>query len=185
MRKSEVDALSKILSDPGNDDLTAEEVAERAISALDDLRARSHRLAVVGQIRYGPQEETHTVILGPFASRGVLDSREKFLKAVEGGTAAREVGQHLAWDTRTGCGEGRFMLAPAFLKPRDAWDFFRGEGPAEAVTDAVEMIPRSVGPVCTCGMEGHIDCRFCGAPYARHCFQHEPEAEPHRCQRAA
>lgn len=83
-------------------------------------------MAVVGQIKYGPQEATHTVILGPFAARGILDTQEKFQRAVESGPAARGIGQQLAWDSKTGLGSGRFMLAPAFLKPRDAWDFFRG-----------------------------------------------------------
>lgn len=96
-------------------------MAERVIDALDGVRSRSHRLAVVGQIRYGPQEAVHTVVLGPFSSRGIIE----FLKVVAGGTAAREAGQHLAWDTKTGTGQGRFMLVPAFLKARDAWDLYR------------------------------------------------------------
>ena len=128
MSKREVAAVAAVLSDPQNESRTAEEVAALAIEALDETRSRTHRVAVVGQIRFGPQEMTHTVTLGPFSSRGVLDTREKFIKAVQGGTAARDAGQHLAWDTKTGTGTGRFMLAPAFFKPRDAWEFFRADG---------------------------------------------------------
>lgn len=118
----------KILSDPENDDLTAEEVADLVISALDDVRSRTHRLAVVGQITFPEAPETaHTAVLGPFSCRGILDTQEKFRKAVEGGSAARTAGQDLAWDPKTRAGRGRFMLAPAFMRPRQAWDFFRPE----------------------------------------------------------
>jgi hypothetical protein len=97
----------------------------RIADAIDRMRQTTHRLAVVGQIQYGPQE-THTVVLGPFSARGILDTQEKFRKAAESGGAARDAGQHLAWDSKTGIGRGRFMLAPAFRRPQDAWDFFRG-----------------------------------------------------------
>lgn len=127
MSKREIDAVASVLTDPENGDRTAEEVAELAIAALDDVRARSHRMLVVGQIRFQAQEATHTVALGPFTSRGILDSQEKFSRAVQGGVAARTVGQQLAWDVKTGTGAGRFMLVPAFMRPRDAWDFFRPE----------------------------------------------------------
>jgi hypothetical protein len=164
VNKREVNTLVKILSDPENENRSAEEVAELALAALtdyvkqiradevdriarqvvesiegekaggipariadaiDDMRSTTHRLAVVGQIKYGPQGATHTVVLGPFRARGILDTQEKFQAAIQGGTAAREAGQHLAWDTKTGTGSGRFLLAPAFRSPRDAWDFFR------------------------------------------------------------
>lgn len=126
MSKREIEAVGKILTDPENSSRTGEEVAELVIQALDDVRSRTHRLAVVGQIQYGPQEATHTVVLGPFSARGILDTPEKLQRATEGGCAARGVGQQLAWDSKTGTGRGRFMLTPAFFKPRDAWDFFRG-----------------------------------------------------------
>lgn len=134
MSKRETDAVAKILSDPENESRSAEEVADLVIQALDDLRARTHRLAVVGQIQFTQAQETpHTVILGPFSSRGILDSQEKFDKAVQGGTAARELGQNLAWDTKTGTGRGRFMLVPAFRSPRDAWNYFRPDGHEDEV----------------------------------------------------
>lgn len=125
MSKREIAALAKILTDPQNESRSAEEVAQLVIDELDDVRARTHRLAVVGQIRYGPQEPTHTVVLGPFSARGILDTAEKFERVTAGPVAAREAGGHLAWDAKTGTGTGRFMFAPAFFKPRDAWDFFR------------------------------------------------------------
>lgn len=185
--KRESDAVARILSDPGNSNRTAEEVAELAIAALDDIRSRTRRLAVVGQIRYEPQDPPHTVVLGPFSSRGIIDAPEKFRAVVDGGTAARDAGQGLAWDSKTGKGRGRFMLAPAFLRPRDAWDFFRvaREDAADITAAVAGWTPPEIGPACTCGLVGEIVCHVCGASYERHCFRHEPGVDTHRCRRAA
>lgn len=177
--------MEAVLTDPENELRTGAEVAERVIEALDTVRATTHRMAVVGQLRYEASGPLHTVVLGPFSARGILDSREKFERAVEGGPAARGVGQQLAWDTKTGKGDGRFLLAPAFLKPRDAWDFFRGGVPAEVVHEALEHLPRQVGPVCSCGLRAAPACRFCGLAYERHCPLHDSGAEVHRCRRAS
>lgn len=225
MSKREVEALSRILTDPENENRSAEEVAElclleltdyvkkiradevdriakqvvesiegekvggipaRIADRLDDMRSVTHRIAVVGQIQYGPQGATHTVVLGPFRARGTLDTEEKFLTAIQGGTAAREAGQHVAWDTKTGTGRGRFMLAPAFRTGRDAWDFFRGEGPAGDITQAVTQIRSPhFGPVCACGLTKTQVCRWCSLTYERHCPLHDPEAEVHQCRPAA
>lgn len=182
MKQREVSALEKILTDPENSSRTGSEVAALCIEALDDIRSKTHRLAVVGQIQYEAPGPVHTVVLGPFSSRGILDTQEKFRRATEGGTAAREQGQHLAWDAKTGKGRGRFMLAPAFFKPRDAWDFFRAAGVTpEAIAEAVDHLPRGLGPVCMCGLKHRPACRFCGKDVPHHCPQHEPEAELHRC----
>lgn len=168
MSKKENDAVAKILSDPANADRTAEEIADLVIGALDDLRARTHRLAVVGQIRLAEAPETtHTVVLGPFSCRGVLDSRHKFLRALEGGSAARTAGQDLAWDTKKGTGRGRFMLAPAFMRGRAAYDFFRQEEPMpERFARITESIARwqagalaaqaAYTGVCHCGIRPGI-----------------------------
>lgn len=125
LRAEEVERVTERVLEAIRDDRT-KDIPSRVLDAIDNRRAQTHRLAVVGQIRFGPQETTHTVVLGPFSARGILDSQEKFQRAVEGNPAARGIGQELAWDSRTGLGEGRFMLAPAFFKSRDAWDFFRG-----------------------------------------------------------
>jgi hypothetical protein len=156
-----------VLSDPENSSRTAEEVADLVIGALDDVRARTHRLAVVGQIAFPEAPETtHTVVLGPFSSRGILDTREKFLKAVAGPSRARTVGQDLVADPKTGRGLGRFVLAPAFQRPRDAYDFYRAEEWRDRIPkERLENIQASVtrweaglwatevapGPVCHCG----------------------------------
>lgn len=132
------------MSRPENESLSAEEVADLVIGALDDVRARTHRLAVVGQIQFPEAPETvHTVILGPFSCRSILDTPEKFRTVTEGGSAARTAGQDLAWDAKKGTGRGRFMLAPAFMRGRAAWDFYRpGEAPNRRLENITNTIAR-------------------------------------------
>lgn len=153
--------MAKILSDPENLSRSAEELAGLVLDEMYDLAvttakaevraevrreifdkdAEARRLAVVGQITFGPQEPTHTVVLGPFHAPLLLRSEERFREAVKRPcTAARDAGQHLAWDSKTGTGRGRFMLAPAFMKPRDAWDFYRAEKRPD-----IEHITESIG----------------------------------------
>lgn len=165
MSAKDVAAVAATLSDPENADRTAEEMAVRAIDAYEEVHARTHRLAVVGQIAFHEAPETvHTVVLGPFSSRGILDSQEKFLKALEGGSAARTAGQDLYVDPKNRLGKGRFMLAPAFQRPRDAWEFFRPAEPdiprrfawiAESIQrwEAGGSRAASVKPVCHCGAQ--------------------------------
>lgn len=153
----------RILGDPENSERSAEEVADLVIGTLDDLRSKTHRLAVVGQIAFHEApEDRHTVILGPFSCRGTLDTKEKFLKALEGGSAARTAGQDLYVDPKNRLGKGRFMLAPAFSTPRQAWEFFRPAEPDVPKRFAWigESIRRweeggwrdaTVKPVCHCG----------------------------------
>lgn len=168
MSKRENDAVKRVLADPTNDARSAEEVADLVIQALDEVRARTLRLAVVGQIAF-PEAPgtTHTVVLGPFSSRGLLDTREKFLKAVDGPSGARTAGQDLYVDPKNRLGRGRFMLAPAFSTPRQAWDFFRPEEPevprrfqwiAESIQrwEAGGWREASLKPVCHCGIRERI-----------------------------
>lgn len=160
MSQREINSLAKILSDPENASRSAEEIAQLCIDELDSLRSTTHRLAVVGQISYGPQEAVHTVVLGPFRSPLKLSDEERFKAALERPcTQARDAGRHLAWDSKTGTGQGRFMLAPAFMKPRDAWDFWRGAGPAPVIAQALSDIPpKTIKPVCICGLRKEVIC---------------------------
>lgn len=151
-----------------DDDRSPGEIAREAVDALEEIRSRTHRLAVVGQISFREApEDRHTVVLGPFSSRGLLDTREKFLKALAGPSAARNAGQDLYVDPKNRLGHGRFMLAPAFTTPRQAWDFFRPEEPdvPKRFQWIAESIRRwedggwrdaSVGPVCHCGTRDRV-----------------------------
>lgn len=180
MSQREINALAAILSDPENSSRTAEELASLILDRMYDLAvstakaevraetrreifdkdAEARRLAVIGQVSYGPQEATHTVVLGPFHAPLKLTNPERFEAATaKPCTQAREAGQHLAWDTKTGTGRGRFMLAPAFMKPRDAWDFYRGSRAEPIITKALEDLPaRQLGPVCLCGLREGVVC---------------------------
>lgn len=188
MNKKEIDAVATILENPDNDELSAEEVAVLAIVALDDVRSRTHRLAVVGQIRFpAAPETTHTVVLGPFSCRGLLDTQPKFLKALEGGSAARTAGQDLAWDAKKGTGSGRFMLAPAFQRGRAAWDFFRPEAAVDPrFTRIAETIQRweagrwadevAYDAVCHCGTRPRVLQTSAGPVETGPCPVHGREA---------
>lgn len=160
MSQREINSLAKILSDPENASRSAEEIAQLCIDELDSQRSASHRLAVVGQISYGPEEAVHTVVLGPFRSPLKLSDEERFQAALERPcTSARDAGRNLAWDTKTGKGQGRFMLAPAFMKPRDAWDYYRGQAAASVVAQALSDVPpKTIGPVCICGLREGVTC---------------------------
>lgn len=160
-------------------------IPARVADAIDGMRAKTHRLAVVGQIQFGPQEPVHTVVLGPFSCRGTLDSEEKFRAALQGPLSARDAGQALAWDPSRKKGRGRFMLAPILGSAKDAWDFYRGDAVAQEVVEAVAALPRSVTPACLCGLKHRPACRWCGQAIETTCFLHEPGAEIHRCKTAA
>ena len=206
MSQREINSLAKILSDPENSNRSAEELAGLILDKMYDLAvstakaevrtetrreifdkdSEARRLAVVGQISYGPQEPTHTVVLGPFYAPLKLSDEERFASALERPcTQAREAGQHLAWDSKTNRGRGRFMLVPAFMKPREAWDFYRGHETAEIAVQAVARLAPHVGPVCVCGMVHDIVCRWCGIEYKRHCPLHDEGAQIHQCRTTA
>ncbi|MEU3522356.1 hypothetical protein AB0E62_00510 [Streptomyces sp. NPDC038707] len=180
----EVIQLAKILSDPENANRSAEEVADLVLKKMYDLAvstakaeiraetrseirkqiaerdAAVRRLAVVGQISFGPQEPTHTVVLGPFYAPQLVDTEEQFNAAVaKPCTPAREAGQNLAWDARSGTGRGRFLLAPVFNTPRQAWDFYRGQKAAPVIAQALADIPpKTIKPVCLCGLRDDVVC---------------------------
>lgn len=184
MSQREITQLVKILSDPENDSRSAEEVAALVLEKMYDLAvstakseirtetraeirrevaerdAAVRRLAVVGQINFGPQEPTHTVVLGPFYAPQLVGSEEQYNAAVaKPCTPARDAGRALAWDTKTGTGRGRFMLAPAFLTPREAWDFYRGAKAAPVIAQGLsEAPPKLIKPTCLCGLRDDVVC---------------------------
>lgn len=156
----------------------------RVADALDRMKEKTHRLAIVGQISYGPQEPVQTVVLGPFRAPLTVTDEESFKAVTERPCAdAREAGRDLAWDARTGRGRGRFQLVPAFAKAADAWAFYRASRPAqEIVAEVVDLIPKEIVPVCCCGLRTKPVCRFCGERMEHHCPLHERGVEPHRCR---
>ncbi|WP_147450945.1 hypothetical protein [Streptomyces hoynatensis] len=166
MSSRTVKAVADILSDPQNQEKTAEEIAEAVIEKVRETDALVSRVAVVGQIQEGSRPPL-TVVLGPFSARGILDTPEKFAKATAGGTAARTAGEGLAWNPSTKVGRGRFMLAPIFKSPREAWDFHKeipvfnppgGEYFYQAAHALTAWNPEQIEPACVCGLRAGIYC---------------------------
>lgn len=110
MSKRETDAVTAILSNPENDELSAEEVAERVISALDAARAATHNLIVVGRFSFDGVE-TFEAALGPLSTRAPA--------------AARALGERFAWDYKTRLGSGMYQFLPLLRTPAAAWDHAR------------------------------------------------------------
>ena len=103
--RREIDAVADILEDETNADKTIEELAEELILALDAVRAKMNRLAVVARYTWD-QETWHLAVLGPIsttANKAALDL----------GAGMRGSPGHP--------GSGKFMLAPIYANTRDAW----------------------------------------------------------------
>lgn len=155
--KREIAALVPVLIDEENQNRSPEEVAELAIAALDEVRAKHNRLAVIGQFTWGP-ETPHTVVLGPFSTRGLAVAREQGARLSVPGSQP---------------GEGRFMLVPAFTTARAAREHFKPADElserrlAKLLADVYRWAPglwaqeMSAGPVCRCGVR-RIDRRDTG-----------------------
>jgi hypothetical protein len=141
--QSETNAVAAVLMDPENSDLSAEEVAERAIAALDGQRAKTHNLIVVGRFAF-PEQETFQAAVGPLSTRA--------------SKAAISVGERFAWDYKSKTGTGRFMLLPLLRDPGRAWDYARTQRafPDEIKDDLETMVSNQLPPCC------------CGAPLERH-----------------
>lgn len=142
----EIKAVATILSDPQNAELTAEEVAEKAIEVLDELRSKTDNLIVLGHFRIN-EDESYVAAVGPLSTRATA--------------RARGVGEHFAWDYKTRKGTGKFVLVPLIRDPREAWDHLRKEQrpPLEVQQAFGEMpyyatgVPYSSVPACICGVK--------------------------------
>lgn len=176
----------KAIIDPGWQELEGDEAQDLEedvldiIEAVEEHQSSTQRLLVVGQIQYADQEEVYTVALGPFGARGKLDTPEKFKKAAEASTAAHEKGGRLAWDVKTGRGQGRYMVVPLFRTPMDAWNFYRASDPVDhdVIVQNIEASIRGpildeIFPACVCGVRpssGHKTVQ--GVPVTRKCYRH-------------
>lgn len=142
----EIKALLPILEDPANVDKTPEEISAELIDALDAVRARHNRLAVVAQYSLDQGETWHHAVLGPFSTRSQSAARS----AAEG-----IVGRP------TQPGQGRFMLVPAYANTRDAWAAIAPTGEERRAALELARIRRASGwnpwapdgPVCRCGVQ--------------------------------
>jgi hypothetical protein len=98
--RGQIDAVAGVLSDPGNAERTAGEVAELVLAALEKARRQEWKYAVVAQDRRSrpstaplasgvpnPREFVPTWLLGPFftaaeAARAARTVREQGFKAM-------------------------------------------------------------------------------------------------------
>lgn len=143
--QGEIRAAAKILSDPENDSLTAEEVAERVIAAYEEEHSRTHNLIVLGHFRLS-ETESYVAAVGPLSTRATA--------------RARGVGERFAWDYKTRKGTGKFVLVPLIRNPNEAWDEAR-RASVEAISTsrlAYELGGGSLsrdpfGPACVCGLD--------------------------------
>lgn len=153
--KRELAALLPILTDPENEDRTPEEIAESLIQALDDVRAKSPRMAVVIRHRWGATDKYSLAVLGPFGIRAE--------------TQAKGVGE-AACSSLAHPGDGRFVFAPVFPSPSAAWEALKPPPAAEFMR---AQVARDVAawrpglwtedsqpcPTCRCGLVGAEPCR--------------------------
>lgn len=151
----EVKALTAILADGQNEDKTAEDIATEIILALDELRSKTHRLAVVASYAWKQGEEPSLAVLGPFSTRAPA--------------AARGVGQGMAGTAKGG--HGKWLLVPAYANVRAAWDAVQPE-PGSAHERALEarlggfyrQYPAAYTPLagdwatCCCGVKRGSFC---------------------------
>jgi len=163
-----LNAVASVLGDPENADLTAEEVAEKAIEAYEAEQAKTHNLIVLGHFRIS-ETESYVAAVGPLSTRATA--------------RAREVGERFAWDYKTRRGTGQFVLVPLIRNPNEAWDEARVaqlveyEGHMGSVTPGIEpgyepmrfdipdevrkriaasveeVVENTAVPTCTCGMD--------------------------------
>lgn len=157
-----IKAVASVLGDPGNAELSAEEVAERAIAAYEAVQAKTHNMIVLGHFRLS-ETESYVAAVGPLSTRAQA--------------AARGVGERFAWDYKTRKGTGKYVLVPLIRNPNEAWDEARSmqvEAVREAATrGALSSDP--YGPACTCGLPEHPRYNSLGDLAVLMCPRHPEE----------
>lgn len=134
-------AVADVLSDPENAELSAEEVAEKVISAYEAAQAATNNLIVLGHFRL-EDDSSYVAAVGPLSTRATA--------------RARGVGERFAWDYKTRRGTGKYVLVPLIRDPNQAWDEARAaqvDTIKEATGFALSADP--FGPVCLCGLPEH------------------------------
>lgn len=153
--KREVNALAAILADPENESRTAEELAALLISELDDLRAKSPRIAVVVRHRWLETDQYSLAVLGPFGARAQK--------------AAREMGE-AACAALAHPGDGRAVPVPVYASPRDAWNALKPPPAADVLRAEIREQLKSWTPelwrpdeppcpTCRCGLSSGRPCQ--------------------------
>lgn len=159
--RREINALTPILTDPHNADRDPDTIAELVIQALDEVRARTHRLAVVTTYRWMPGEEPLLAVLGPFSTRAT--------------SAAKAAGSAMAGTARGG--GGKWMLAPAYANARDAWAAISPPPKEEqrAAAFLASIRERTDNPSVWAGLTvpGSAAACLCGVSSGSWCVKHQ------------
>lgn len=131
-----------------------EDVAEVVYDLILSEQDAEKKLVVVGQLTPEGSEQLYHVALGPYGARAVK--------------AAQGAGEGLAWDSRSGTGNGRFMVVQMFKSAREAWvnlpEQHKRQGEELLSAMAEKTWHLSDVPVCTCGLKN-----------ASFCYRHQKE----------
>lgn len=103
----EITAAAKVLNQD-HDGLTTRGVAKLVLEAAEAARDKGAKFLAVGQYSL-PDTPLNHVAIGPFSTE----------------LQARKAGEGLAWDSKSGTGNGRFMVVPVVAKALDAWNLIR------------------------------------------------------------
>lgn len=108
--RRELTTVAKILEDESNEELDSLQVAEKIISAIDDLREKAAKWGAVGELEIHETSEHGAVkgiyFVGPFTTE---------LKAAQAGVG-------LAHDSRQWSSVGKWHKVPILGSARSAWD---------------------------------------------------------------
>ena len=124
--RAAIRAVADALANPENAELTAEEVAERVISAYEEAQAKTHNLIVLGHFRL-EDDTSFVAAVGPLSTRATA--------------RARAVGERFAWDYKTRRGTGKFVLVPLIRDVNQAWDEARRGELDEYTTRLSSVVP--------------------------------------------
>lgn len=155
----EIKVVAAVLADEQNEDKSAEDIAEELIRALDDLRSKQNRLAVVANYAWKQGDEPSLAVLGPFSTRAPA--------------AARGVGQGMAGTAKGG--HGKWLLVPAYASVRAAWDAVQ----PEPGSDHERALERQLGgfyrryPAAYTPLAGDWATCCCGVRRGSYCLVHK------------
>lgn len=198
IKSAVADAAADLLARTGNDNITAEELADQLADAVvetvldtyEEIQAKSYNLVVLGH--FTPDgEDSYIAAVGPLSTRAPQ--------------RARGIGERFAWDYKTRRGTGKFMLVPLIRNPNEAWDEARQDDLEEfsrhlsSVTPGVEptyeamrfdlntatrrritadwqadpdILVRKYAPACLCGLPEHPRYNSLGQPATPGCPRH-------------
>lgn len=139
IKSAVADAAADLLARDGNDNITAEELADQLADAVvetvldtyEEIQAKSYNLIVLGHFTPGG-DNSYIAAIGPLSSRAPQ--------------RARSVGEHFAWDYKTRRGTGKFMLVPLVRSPNEVWDEVRRGELAEYVHHLSSVTPEIGAP---------------------------------------